>query len=46
MAAESWKDLYEEHNSCHPVMLDWFSIQILVNSEFFSLNLSLTHLTL
>ena len=35
MAAESWKDLYEEHNSCHPVMLDWFSIQILVNSEIF-----------
>ena len=32
--------------SCHPATLEWFSIQLLVNSEIFklSLNLSLTHL--
>ena len=31
---------------CHPVTLEWFSIQVLVNCEIFklSLNLSLTHL--
>ena len=32
--------------TCHLVTLDWFSIQLLVNSETYelSLNLSLTHL--
>ena len=38
--------MYEKNNSCHPVTLEWFSIQLLVNSEIFKLllNLSLTHL--
>ena len=38
--------MYEKNNSCHPVKLEWFSIQFLVNSEIFKLllNLSLTHL--
>ena len=46
MAEESYKELCEKNNSCHPVMLEWFSIQILVNSEIFKLllHLSLTHL--
>ena len=36
----------QKNNSCHPVTLEWFSIQLLVNSKMFklSLNLSLTHL--
>ena len=40
MAAENQKD------SCHPVMLEWSSIQLLVNSEIFNLllNLFLMHL--
>ena len=35
-----------ENNSCHPVTLEWFSTQILANSEIskLSCNLSLTHL--
>ena len=39
-------DLYENNNSCHLVMLEWFSIQILVSFEIFKLssNLSLMHL--
>ena len=38
--------MYKKNNSCHPVTLEWFSIQLLVNSEIFKLllNLSLTHL--
>ena len=46
MAAENWKDLHGTNNSYHPVTLDWFSIQILVNYEILklSLNLSLTRL--
>ena len=45
-ATENLKDLYEKNNSCYPVTLDWFSIQLLVNSEIvkLSLNLSLMHL--
>ena len=33
---KNWKDLYEK-NFCDPVMLEWFSIQILVNFEIFKL---------
>ena len=46
MAAGNYKDFYEKNDSCHPITLDWFSIQLLVNSEVFkvSLNLSLMHL--
>ena len=38
--------MYEKTNSRHPVTLEWFSIQILVNVDIFklSLYLSLTHL--
>ena len=35
MAAKSWRHLYDKNNSCHPVTLAWFSIQILVNFEIF-----------
>ena len=37
--------MYAKKNFCHPVMLVWFSLQILVNSKIFklSLNLSLTN---
>ena len=38
-AAENCKGLYGENNSCHPVTLEWFSIQILVNLETFKLSL-------
>ena len=41
MAAENQKDLYEKNNSCHPVTLEWSSIQLLVNSEIFKLLLNL-----
>ena len=34
-AAENQKDLNEKNNSCPPVTLEWFSIQILVNFEIF-----------
>ena len=46
IAAENYKDLNEKNNSCHQVTLEWFSIQLLVNSEILklSLNLSLTRL--
>ena len=45
-ATENQMDLYENNNSCHRGMLEWFSIEILVNFEIFILssNLSLTHL--
>ena len=38
----------QKNNFCHPVTLELFSIQLLVNSEIFSLslNLSLMHLRL
>ena len=37
-AAESWKQLFEKNNFCHPVTLAWFSIQILVISKFSKLS--------
>ena len=33
---QNWKDLYGEKKYCHPVKLEWFSTQILVNFEFVS----------
>ena len=33
-AAEGWKHLYEKNNLRHPVTLAWFTIQILVISNF------------
>ena len=46
MAVNNEKDLYEKNNSCHPVTLEYFSIQLLVNSESFklSINLFIMHL--
>ena len=46
MAVDNKKDLYEKNNSCHPVTLEYFSIQLLVNSEIVKLliNLFITHL--
>ena len=38
MATNNCKDLYGENNSCHPVMVEWISIQILVNFEMFKLS--------
>ena len=42
----TWLKFNTNTIQCHPVTLEWFSIQVLVNSEIFklSLNLSLTHL--
>ena len=37
-AAKNYKDLYEKNNSCHPVTLEWFFIQIFVNYETLKLS--------
>ena len=41
-ATENQMDLYENNNSCHPVMLEWFSMEILVNFESFKLSSNLS----
>ena len=46
MATKKQKDLFEKNNSCHPVTLEWFSIQILVSFNIFELSLSLSFMHL
>ena len=37
-AAKNYKDLYKKNNSCQPVTLEWFLMQIFVNSETLKLS--------